>query len=525
MTQSPDQTRPSGDAPAPEGGGAPANPLLKVAFLLMSGALMSKGLGFVREILMAQIIGVALVADGFRAAITLILLPLAFLQNESLPAILIPMQQNANAAGEAPRRLAALTIALTSIGVALTIATEIFAGPFVDVTVSGFSAEGHSLTTMFLHIMALAMPASVMLNCLAAGEISLGRTRITNARAMVLNVGVIGGLILLAFGAPVMTLGWAFAASFNGLAAWAVWMLWREGRISFSGLRPRMVLAEGREFLSRLRPFLGLPAAEQGAVWVERLVASRILTGAVASLDYARTLTDSALLLISQPLGLAVLSAKPADDQNRRIESLSRGILAFAIPFSAFLHLYSTDIVRLVFQRGAFGELGVQLTSHALAGIAIGLWASTLGWILLRVLNGAGRSRVTAVILISAHVANMGINLLSSTIHEGGDFGVFVIGLGDSARSFVLLGGVVLALGYGWRIMRLIGLALIPTAGMVALDEWAIQAIDGSFTRLLCGGVACVFTILVAEKILFPEIYTAVLSFIRNRRMNGRAAG
>lgn len=498
---------------------AHGNRLLKMAFLLMSGALMSKGLGFVREVLMAQIVGVAIVADGFRTAITLILLPLAFLQNESLPAIMIPMQQKAHAAGEAPRRLAALTIALTSIGVVLTVVTEIFAATFVDVMVSGFGAEGHRLTTVFLHVMALSMPASVALNCLAAGEISIGRTRITNARAMVLNLGVIVGLTFLAFGAPVMVLGWAFVGAFDGLAVWAVWILRREGHIAFCDLGVAAVLSEGREFLSRLKPFLGLPAAEQGAIWVERWLASKIVTGAVASFDYARTLTDSALLLISQPLGLAVLSTRPTEDPNRRIENLSRAILAFAVPFSAFLVLHAADIVRLVFKRGAFGEVGVQLTSQALAGIAVGLWASTLGWILLRVLNGSGRSKVAAIILISAHMVDMVWNLSSSVLYPAGGYEVFVLGLGDSARSFMLLGGVVLALGHGGRILRLIGIALVPTAGLVALDWSVIQQVDGSFTRLSLGVVACVFTILVAQKILFPEIYATVLSFIRNRTM------
>jgi putative peptidoglycan lipid II flippase len=59
--------------------------------ILISGALASKLLGFAREILMAQLIGASLVADSFRSAITAIMLPLIFMHNESVPAILIPM--------------------------------------------------------------------------------------------------------------------------------------------------------------------------------------------------------------------------------------------------------------------------------------------------------------------------------------------------------------------------------------------------------------------------------------------------
>ena len=99
-----------------------------------------------------------------------------------------------------------------------------------------------------------------------------------------------------------------------------------------------------------------LPLAEQGNVWVERSDASRLTTGAVASLDYARTLTESALLLISQPVGLAVLSSHPPKDARAQIEAIARPVLAVALPASAFLLVFAPDIVRLVFFRGAFGD-------------------------------------------------------------------------------------------------------------------------------------------------------------------------
>lgn len=521
--QDPTPPAPMPSAP-PAGGRSGLGVLARVAFLLMSGALISKVLGFVREILMAQIIGVAMVADGFRTAVTLILLPIAFLQNESMPAILIPMQQDAQARGEAPRRLASLTIALTLIALAITLLTEVFAVAFVDAVVKGFSAEGHALTATFVHIMALSMPASVMLNCLAAGEISSSRTRITNARAFFLNVGVIAGLGALALGAPIVTLAWAFTASFNGLAVWATVALWRERRLDFTGLDARLVRDDAVEFLRRLRPFLGLPAAEQGAIWIERLQASRILTGAVASLDYARTLTESALLLVSQPIGLAVLSSRPAEDQDRRVEVLSRAVLALALPASAFLVVFAPDIVRLVFARGAFGELGVRLTSEALTGIAVGLWASTLGWILLRVLNGTGRSRTAAFILIAAHAVNMAFNLGVFLIVPMDSTGVLLLGLGDAARSLVLLAGVAITLGFGRRLLGLIAIGMIPAAAMIGLGLLVRMTFGNALVDLVLGAVVCVFTILIAEKILFPEIYTLLLSWIRARRDRRRNA-
>ncbi len=45
-------------------------------------------------------------------------------------------------------------------------------------------------------------------------------------------------------------------------------------------------------------------------------------------------------------------------------------------------------------------EAGVVLTSQALRGIAVGLWAATLGLILMRVLNSTGRNVLAASILV-----------------------------------------------------------------------------------------------------------------------------
>ena len=59
--------------------------------LLAGGAMLSKALGFVREVAMAQTFGASVIADSFRGSVTAVLLPVGPLLNESTPAVLIPM--------------------------------------------------------------------------------------------------------------------------------------------------------------------------------------------------------------------------------------------------------------------------------------------------------------------------------------------------------------------------------------------------------------------------------------------------
>ena len=476
----------------------PQHSIRRFSAILISGALASKMLGFVREVAMAHVLGATLLADCFRASQTAIWIPLAFLQNESVPAIMIPMHREALDRGDGPRSFGALTIVNGLIATLLMLAILLLGEWWVNAVVGGFSEEGHTLALHFVRLMSLAMPASAILNVLCAGEIALGRTRLTNARASLLNVAVLSGIGLLVLTGDAYILAYSFSLAFNVLACWGLFTLWREGVLSFSGLTFRLIAAKGVEFFKRLRVLLGLPIAEQGNVWVERFLASRLTMGAVASLDYARSLTESALLLISQPVGMAVLSNHPPKDINAQAEALLRPLLALILPASAFLAVFATDIVRLIYFRGAFGEEALALTSHALRGIAFGLWAATLGWVLVRLLNGAGRNGVAALIIVSAYIVNVAFNLLGSVFVGSAEQGMLFLGLGEASRSIVLLLGMVLALGERRKVLALLALASLPALLMAALGlliegEFAdvvIRLFAGSLTYLVCLGFA-----------------------------------
>jgi putative peptidoglycan lipid II flippase len=484
--------------------------------ILISGALASKVLGFAREVMMAHVLGASLVADGFRAAMAAVLIPLAFLQNESVPAIMIPMHRDAMERDDAPQSLGALTIVIGLVAAVVMVILQLLGEWWVDAMVGGFTDQGRELTLHFVRMMSLGMPASAILNVLAAGEIAIGRTRLTNIRASVLNIAVLAGIGLLVLTGDAYALACSFTLAFNALAVWGLFSLWWRGVIAFRGLTPRMVVETGKEFFRRLRVLLAVPLAEQGNVWVERLTASRLTTGAVASLDYARSLTESALLLISQPVGMAVLSNHAPKNIHAQIEQLLRPLLALTLPASAFLLVFATDIVRLVYFRGAFGDEALLLTSHALRGIAFGVWAATLGWILIRLLNGSGRNGVAALVLVSGYLVNMAFNALTSALHLVADQGMLLLGLGETSRSLVLLAGVALALEERRKILSLIALAALPALLMTALGLVIQDAVADLLPRLFAGGLACVFCLAVAVGLLMPA--AALSAFNRLRR-------
>ena len=472
----------------------------RLAVLLMGGALLSKLLGLAREVLVARAIGASMIADSFRGGLTAVLLPLAFIQNESVPAILIPMHREWQAKGEAPRRFAALTVALVLVATALFVAVEAMAPVWVGLLLGGFSAEAQALTLSFTRIMASAMPASVLLVCLSTAEIALGRSRVTSTRAILVNLAVIAGVLLLLVTGQPAALAWSFAVAFNLVAGWALWLMLRDGALDLSGLRAGAVVQAGRAFLHRLRPLVVQPIAEHAQVWIERLLASGLAVGTLASLDYARTLSDCAVLLVAQPIGLAVLSAGPSLDAKAQMNALTRPVLAIAVPGSVFIVLFAPEIVEVVFHRGAFDAAAGAATTQVLQGIAAGLWAMPLGWILFRMLNSAGRNMRAAMIMAAAYAANA----LASVILVRW-FGGLGLGLGEAVRGIVLLGGVALALECGAQLLRLLLTAAPVGAVLLAIEMFVRAHVDGSLPRLFLGGTACAAAMLLLAGLLIPR--------------------
>ena len=491
-----------------------ANPVRLVG-KLAGGALLGKLLGFAREIEMARLLGTNIVADSFRGGVTAVLLPIAPLQGDLVPSVMIPLHRAWSEEGRAPQMFACLVAVFTAAAAVLAALVFCFAASWVGVLVGGFVPEAQALTIRLTQVMALAMPASVVSACLSSVEISIGRSRITALRASVQNLGIMGGVLLMAFTGEPLWIAWGFVLAFNLIALYGGWSLWRAGALALGGIRPRLVWDAGRIFLGRVRPLLAIPLADQGSILLERFLASTAVTGTLASLDYARTLTESALFLVSQPIGYVVLTkdAGEADTVRARVGAIAGPMLALAIPASVFLAVFAPDIVRLVFARGAFGEQAVQLTAGALRGISIGLWAATLGWVLIRIVNSAGRNGAAAAVLGTAYAANALLNLL--LVSRLGSLG---LGLGEAIRGLVLLGGTAAVLGCGWLMLRKL-LLMVPAAALLAAaGMWIASAFSTPFLRL--GVAAPVFALGVALwfAVYLPAHSRRAISMLRHPR-------
>jgi putative peptidoglycan lipid II flippase len=483
---------------------------------LIGGALMGKILGFVREIAMAHALGISFVADGFRSSITAVLLPLLPLQGDTVPAVLIPLHMRWREQGVAAERFACLSVMILLMASMIMAAVLVFENVWLHLLVGGFTPAAFALTRRFVMIMALSMPASAVFGCLCSVELSLGRSRLTSMRASIQNIGVMSGLAIMTVTGQAIAIPWCFMLTFNGIAIWGAATLWREGYLAPSGIRPTAMWAVFCEFAQRLRPLLVQPFADIAQTWLERLLSSDAGAGTVASVDYARTLTESALFLVSQPVGYAVLvkGDAPAADNEKRMDAIARPILALALPASIFLMVAAPDVVRLVFARGAFAAEAILKTSLALQGISAGLWAATLGWILIRMLNAAGRNGAAAWVVVAAYASNALVD-----ISLVGRFGPLALGLGEAARGIMLLIGTAAALRCLPRLLRIIMIAA-PICLILAATEIILHdRVQLPLVRLGTEAAACMIAIVLQAFILVPEFMRGLVRRVADRML------
>jgi putative peptidoglycan lipid II flippase len=121
---------------------------------------------------------------------------------------------------------------------------------------------------------------------------------------------------------------------------------------------------------------------------------------------------------------------------------MSAMVLLLFVPLSCLVLVSAPYIIHLIYMRGAFSEDSVVITSRALKGMAVGMWAVCLAYVLQKVYNSRIRNREVLRAGAAGILSNALFNIIAYKY-----LGVMAIGLGFS------LGGIVMV----WFYMRGMG--------------------------------------------------------------------
>ncbi|HWB45812.1 MAG TPA: murein biosynthesis integral membrane protein MurJ [Hyphomicrobiaceae bacterium] len=359
------------------------------AFATVGGlTLVSRVLGFARDILIAATLGSGAVADAFFVAFRFPNLFRRLFAEGSFNSAFVPLfaRRLEGEGRQAAKAFAEEAMAgLVFVLLILTVVAEIAMPLLMYGLAPGFSAfpEKYDLAVLLTRI---TMPYLLCMSLVAllSGVLnSVGKFVESSAVSIVLNLTMMAATLLA------IALGYRSEPMAGVIQAWGVlaagflqlWLLIDGARRN--GLHLRLRWPRLTPGLRRLIA-LGIPGIVAGGVTQLNIVIGTVIAslqdGAVSHLYYADRVYELPLAIVGIAVGVVLLPdvtrhlragnhGAVMDSQNRSLEFA----MLLTIPAAVALAVIPTPIVRGLFERGAFTPADTPATAYALGIFALGL--------------------------------------------------------------------------------------------------------------------------------------------------------
>src|SRR5882672_1568963 len=368
--------------------------LLKALATVSSMTLVSRILGFVRDVLIARLFGAGLATDAFFVAFRIPnLLRRLFAEGAFSQAFVPVLSEYRTRRGDSETKLLVdrtatlLTLALlaaTALGVAA-------ASIIVYVSAPGFAADPvkFDLTVALLRI---TFPYIVFISLVAfsAGILNTwNRFSVPAVTPALLNVSFIVGALFFAdhFDPPVLVLAWAVFLGGLAQLAYQVPYLMKLGLFP----RPRLDWSHPgvRRMLKLMAPAAFGVSIGQVSLLINTIFASFLVSGSVSWLYYADRLMEFPAGVLGVALGtilLPSLSKYHADadhaEYSRLLDWGLRLTVLLAVPSAVALAVIALPLIAALFHYGQFSAADAWMTREALVAYSVGL----VGMILVKIL-------------------------------------------------------------------------------------------------------------------------------------------
>ena len=355
--------------------------LLKNFSIVGLWTMLSRVLGFIRDILIAGFLGSGPVAEAFIVAFTLPNMFRRLFAEGAFNTAFIPMlskkllsKRNAeNFSSDALSLLIVLLLSLTAIA-------EIFMPLFVFMLASGFALDSRfDLSNSFGRLM-FPYIFFISLSAFLGGVLNtLNKYSVTAAAPLLLNLFFILGIFI----AYIFELdfGWtlSFCVPISGLCQLIIMIIFLSKQNFKVKLKFPQLTPEIRNLIK-----IATPAALAGGVIQINLVVGRQVAsyfeGAIAWLNYADRVFQLPLGVVAIAIGVVLLPSlsktaahKTIDESNNIINRSTEFALFLTLPATCALLIIPYPIITILFERGAFTSSDAINTSKALFVYAIGL--------------------------------------------------------------------------------------------------------------------------------------------------------
>ena len=446
-----------------------------------SATLLSRVLGYVRDMVVALAFGAGPITDAFFVAFRIPNMLRRLLGEGALATAVIPVFSDYTvnrSRAELTRMLAVVFGAALIVLGAVAALGMVFAPWLVRVIAPGFAADAAQwelasrLTRVMFPYLVLVGLAALAMGTLQAH----GRFFASALGPAVLNVGMIAGVVLLhtRTDPPIVSLAFGVLAGGLGQLLVQVPDLKREGLLVAPAVdRGHPAL---RRILRLLLPSLFGLAAVQVSVFANTLLASLLPSGSISYLYYADRVMEFPLGVFGIALASAALPAMArqgaAGDHRAVAETLNfalRMSFYIAAPATVGLIVLRTPITRVLFERGQFGAAETAATASALAWYAAGLAgfsASRIAAQAFYAISEPGTAVRCGALSVAAGI--VGAVLLMGPLGHAG------LAAGSSVGAYVNV--VALVIAARRRLGRIGGRALVASAARTLVASIAVLA-------------------------------------------------
>jgi len=246
-------------------------------------------------------------------------------------------------------------------------------------------------------------------------------------------------------------------------------------------------------------PVLIGTAVRQLNTLIDRALASNLGMGNISAINYSNILIEFvfgifivAISSVVYPMFSQLSVTKNYDELNAMVIRAIRVILILVLPITVVMIVLREEIVKLVFQRGAFDVQATSMTSYALGFYSLGMAAYGIREVLYRVFYSLKDTKTPMLNGILVVGMNIGFNFLLV-----GPLGVGGLGLATSVSAIV--GDILLFIklkakirpfvleGTGIELMKIFG----PIAGMTCVTGLIHRWVH--LTDILAHLCICVF--------------------------------
>ena len=386
--------------------------------------LVSRILGFVRDMVVARYFGAGLATDAFFVANRIPNLLRRLFAEGAFSQAFVPVLTEYRNRGDDTQVHELVDRVTGTLGVALFVITLIgvIAAPLLILAFApGFSAKEAQwdlassmlrITFPYLLFISLTALAGAILN-------TYGRFWVPAFTPVLLNLALIAAAIWLSpmLEQPITALAWAI------LIAGLIQLAFQLPFLRALGIvpRPRWGWRHPgvRKIMRLMLPALFGSSVAQVNILFDTLIASFLVTGSVSWLFYADRLLEFPLGVFGIALGTVILPSlsqryaeQNAEQFRHTLDWAMRLVLVVGVPATLGLFVLSGPILTTLFQYGEFVAHDARMASLALAAYSLGL----LGFLLVKVLApgfyARQDTRTPVRIGVIAMLANMAMNLL-----------------------------------------------------------------------------------------------------------------